>query len=88
MFFPDLDDRLYFGGKDYQVVVDASSSEVFASIFPARGSTAYLAVAILGFLAFVAEGLVATMNLFLALVLMGITVVAVLASSLFVARRL
>ncbi|NLK25617.1 MAG: zinc ribbon domain-containing protein [Euryarchaeota archaeon] len=88
VFFPIWTIDYTFGGKDYQVVVDASSSEVFASIFPARGSTAYLAVAILGFLAFVAEGLVATMNLFLALVLMGITVVAVLASSLFVARRL
>ena len=44
------------------MVVDASSSEVFASTFPARGSAAYLLVALVGFIIFLVLGFVATVS--------------------------
>jgi len=88
VFFPIWTIDYTFQGKGYQVVVDASSSEVFASSFPTRSSVAYIGVAALGFVAFAAEGLVATTNFTLGLVLMAATVAAVFAASLFVARRL
>lgn len=88
VLFPIWTVSYTYQGRGYQVVVDASSSEVFSSTFPTRSSIAYLAVAILGFVAFVAEGLLATANLWLGLALMGLTVIGVFAASLFVARRM
>lgn len=88
VYFPIWELRYSFKGKDYQVVVDASSSEVFSSAFPTRSSMAYLAVSILGFIAFAAEGLLATVNLYAGAALMAVTVAAVFATSLYVARRL
>ena len=88
VYFPIWELEYRFKGTDYQVVVDASSSEVFASVFPTRSSLAYLAVSTAGFIAFVAEGLLATVNLYAGAALMAITVAAVFASSLYVARRL
>jgi hypothetical protein len=88
VYFPIWKIEYKFKGQNYLVVVDASSSEVFASSFPTRSSMAYLAVSILGFMAFVAEGLLATVNLILGAALMAVTVAAVFAASLFVARRL
>ena len=77
-----------FDGKRYEIVIDASSGEVFSSEFPARGSGAYVAVAVVGFLAFLAEGLLATFDIPIALMAMGVTVIGVFISSLFVARRM
>ena len=88
VYFPIWELKYNFKGKDYQVVVDASSSEVFSSAFPTRSSMAYLAVSILGFIAFAAEGLLATVNLYAGAALMAVTVAAVFATSLYVARRL
>lgn len=88
VFFPIWKIDYKFKGQGYQVVVDASSSEVFSSSFPTRSSMAYLAVSVLGFIAFLAEGLLATVNLVLGVALMVATVVAVFATSLYVARRL
>ena len=88
VYFPIWKIDYTFNGKSYQVIVDASSSEVFANDFPARSSAAYLLVAIVGFLAFLVEGFLATVALVPALALMGLTVVAVFVLSLIVARRL
>jgi len=88
VYFPIWTLDYVFNQKKYGVVVDGVSGEVFASEFPTRSSSAYLAVAILGFFAFVAEGILATSSLGLAAVLMVVTVVAVFALALFVARRM
>jgi hypothetical protein len=88
VFFPIWTIDYTFNGTRYQVVVDASSSEVFSSAFPTRSSAAYMAVAIVGFLAFVAEGFLATVALVPAIAVMLITVVAVFYISLQVARRM
>ena len=77
-----------FQGKRYQAVVDASSSEVFASSFPTRSSTAYMLVAVIGFFAFIAEGLYAVSNILTALTLVLVTVMVVFGLSFFVARRM
>jgi hypothetical protein len=74
--------------RRYEVVVDASSGEVFASEFPTRSSAAYMVVACVGFAAFLVEGLMALESLPTALMLMAATVAGVFGSSLFVARRL
>lgn len=88
VYFPIWRIDYTFKGAPYQVLVDASSSEVFANSFPTRSSAAYLLVAIGGFLAFMAEGFIAAASLIPGLVLMGLTVVAVFIISLVVARRL
>jgi hypothetical protein len=68
--------------------VDASAGEVFSASFPTRSSAAYMVVAVLGFLAFAFEGLLALDSLATALALMVLTVIGVFAASFVVARRL
>lgn len=74
--------------KRYDVVIDASAGEVFASEFPTRSSAAYMVVAIAGFFAFALEGLLALESMGAALILMAATVIGVFAASYTVARRL
>lgn len=88
VFFPIWKIDYVFNQKRYEVVVDASSGEVFAAEFPTRSSSAYIAVAGLGFAAFVGEGVVATESLIAGVGLMVVTVVAVFALALYVARRM
>ena len=88
VFFPIWTIEYTFNGAKYQVVVDASSSEVFASTFPERSSAAYIMVALIGFIAFLAEGFLATVLLVPAVVMMALTVAAVFFLSLTVARRM
>jgi hypothetical protein len=88
VFFPIWTLTYAWKGKSYQVVVSASSGEVFAADFPKRSSSAYLLVAILGFVAFLAEGLLATNYLTIALIAMAVTVIAVFGLSYTVAKRL
>ena len=75
-------------GKRYQVVIDGSSGEVFASDFPKRGSGPYMAVAGVGFVAFMAEALLAGVSPGLAVILIAVTVAGVFGASLFVAWRM
>jgi len=88
VYFPIWTINYSFEGKQYSVVVDGVSGEVFSASFPVRGSAPYLLVAIVGFIAFIAEGLLATRNLAVGVILMIVTVVAILFLALYVARRL
>ena len=88
VFFPIWRLSYVFGQKRYEVVIDASAGEVFAGEFPTRGSTAYVAVAAVGFFAFALEGLLALESMAVAAVLMAATVAGVFVASYTVARRL
>ena len=88
VYFPIWKIDYVFNQKKYEVVLDGSSGEVFSSEFPMRSSTAYVAVAIVGFFAITAEGLVATSSLLAAVGLIAATVVALFGAALFVARRM
>lgn len=88
VYFPIWRIDYVFNQKRYQVVLDGSSGEAFAAEFPTRSSSAYLAVAGLGFVAFIGEGLLATVALLPAIGVMAATVVGVFAAALFVARRM
>lgn len=88
VYFPIWQVDYVFNQKKYNVVVDGSSGEIFASDFPTRSSAAYFAVAIAGFFAFVGEGIVATSSLALGAGLMVATLVGVFALALIVARRM
>ena len=88
VFFPIWKLDYVFNQKRYEVIIDASAGELFSSEFPTRSSMAYMAVAGLGFLAFLAEGFVAVASLGIGLALMGVTVVGVFAAALYVARRM
>jgi len=88
VYFPIWKIDYVFNQKKYEVVLDGSSGEVFSAEFPMRSSTAYVAVAAVGFLAIAAEGLVATSSMLLAAALIAVTVVAVFGAALFVARRM
>jgi hypothetical protein len=88
VYFPIWKLDYVFNQKRYEVVIDGSSGEVFAAEFPQRSSSAYLAVAGVGFLAFVGEGVVAISSLLTGIALMAVTAVAVFAIALLVARRM
>lgn len=87
VFFPIWNIDYSFQGKQYNVVVDGVSGEVFSGGFPERAAAPYIIVAIVGFLAFIAEGLIATMSLPIAIILMVLTVILVFFMALYVARR-
>lgn len=88
VFFPIWTLDYVYEGKRYQVVIDGSSGEVFASDFPKRGSGAYMAVAGVGYVAFLGEALLAWVEPGLAAILIVVTVAGVFGASLFVARRM
>ena len=87
VYFPIWTISYTFGGKSYNVVVDGVSGEIFSADFPARGSVPYLLVAVIGFVAFVAEGLLATRSIPIAAIAMVATVIGVFFLALYVARR-
>jgi len=91
VYFPIWNIQYSFEGFSYRAIIDASSSEVFASDFPPRKSAGYMAVAIGGFLAFVIEGILAYVfsdHLLVFAGIMAATVVGVFLASLHVARRM
>jgi hypothetical protein len=88
VFFPIWTITYAWRGKSYQAVVSANSGEVFAADFPKRSSSAYLLVAIIGFVAFIAEGILAASYPGAALMAMAATVVLVFVLSFTVAKRL
>ena len=90
VYFPIWTIDYTFEQKRYQAVVSATSGEVFTAEFPTRTSASYLLVAIAGFVAFIAEGLIAAQSgmLGLAVVMMLVTVLAVFGIAYYVATRL
>lgn len=88
VYFPIWTLSYSFEGKAYTVVVDGVSGEVFSAGFPVRGSVPYMLVAIIGFMAFVGEGLLAMTSVLLAGILMAVTVVAIFFLAMYVARRM
>ena len=92
VYFPIWNISYTFEGKPYTVVVDGVSGEVFSANFPVRGSAPYMLVALVGFVAFILEGLLAASNinnaLIIGMALMAVTVVGVFVMALQVARRL
>ncbi len=88
MYFPIWRIDYVFNQKRYQVVLDGSSGEAFAAEFPTRSSSAYLAVAGLGFVAFIGEGVLATQALLPAIGVMVATLIGIFAAALYVARRM
>jgi len=88
VYFPIWTIDYIFEQKKYQIIIDGSSGEVFAADFPQRGSAPYLAVAILGFIAFFGETLLTFVAPLLGVVLIAVTVAAVFMASLFVAWRM
>ncbi|KAF5044456.1 hypothetical protein DSECCO2_491600 [anaerobic digester metagenome] len=88
VYFPIWRLDYVFEQKNYVVVISASSGEVFSGEFPPRSSGAYIAVAGLGFVAFLAEGILALFSPLLAVGLIAVTIMGVFAASNFVARRM
>ena len=88
VYFPIWRLDYVFEQRNYVVVISASSGEVFSGEFPPRSSGAYIAVAGLGFVAFLAEGMLALFSPLLAVGLIAVTIVGVFAASNFVARRM
>jgi len=88
VYFPIWKVQYVFNQKRYEVVIDASSGEVFSAEFPMRSSSAYVLVAVVGFFVIMLEGLLATSSLLVAIGAIVATVVGLFAASLFVARRM
>ena len=90
VYFPIWTIEYVFEEKRYSAVVSATSGEVFTAEFPSRSSASYLLVAIAGFVAFIAEGLIAAQTgMFgLAVVMMLVTVLAVFGIAYYVATRM
>lgn len=88
VYFPIWKLDYVFNQKKYTAVIDGSSGEVFSSEFPTRSSAVYVIVAVVGFFAIMAEGLIATSSLVAAVGAIAVTVVALFGAALFVARRM
>ena len=88
VYFPIWRIDYVFDQKRFEVVVDASTGEVFSSMFPGRSSAAYMIVAVIGFMAFAFEGILALQSLATAAGLMVLTMIGVFVASYYVARRL
>jgi len=88
VYFPIWRLDYVFEQRTFVVVISASSGEVFSADFPQRSSVAYMAVAGIGFVAFLAEGLLASISPLPAMIMMVGTVVAVFLVANFVARRM
>jgi len=88
VYFPIWRLDYVFEQRAYVLVISASSGEVFSGEFPTRSSLAYMAVAGLGFVAFIVEGLLALISPVLAVGLMAVTVAGVFGAANYVARRM
>ncbi len=88
VYFPIWRLDYVFEQRTFVVVISASSGEVFSADFPQRSSVAYMAVAGIGFVAFLAEGLLALNSPLPAIIMMVGTVVAVFLVANYVARRM
>lgn len=75
-----------FQGKSYVALVEASTGRAMASVFPAKAETPYVAVAALGFVVFLIEGL-AFKNPFLKALLYAATAVPMLGFAYWVTRK-
>ncbi len=75
-----------FGGKRYQAVVEGSTGNVLASVYPEKAESPYILVAILGLVLFGIEGLIIS-NPFAKLLAYAVTSVPLLLVAWWVTRR-
>jgi hypothetical protein len=75
-----------FAGRPYAAVVEASTGAVFASVYPEKAETPYLAVAALGLLVFAVEGMLIVHPLWKALA-MGLTALPLFGAAWWVTSR-
>lgn len=75
-----------FGGRSYAALVEASTGDVFASIFPEKAEAPFYLVAALGLILFTLEGL-AIFNVFWKLVAYAVTAVPLVGLAWWVARK-
>ncbi len=75
-----------YRGRRYAALVDGSTGAVYAAVYPAKSESPYLLVAALGLAIFSIEGLIAP-NLFVRLLVIGVTAVPFFFAAYAVARR-
>ena len=75
-----------YGGRSWSALVDGSTGAVVASVFPAKAETPYRAMAAVGLVLFVIEGL-AIGNVLVKLAVYAVTAVPLLALSYLVTRK-
>jgi hypothetical protein len=75
-----------FGGRTWSALVDGSTGAVIAAVFPAKAEAPYRAMAAVGLLLFVVEGL-AIGNLFVKLVVYALTALPLVAASYWITRK-
>ncbi|MBC7081771.1 MAG: zinc ribbon domain-containing protein [Thermoplasmatales archaeon] len=89
VFFPIWYIEYSYKGNIYNVVIDASSGEVFSEKFPTRESYPYIAVASLGFFLFLIYGIISLFWKFTyGLIGMAITTPILFLASYFVAKNM
>lgn len=88
VYFPIYILDYVFDGKKWKAIISATTGEIFSGDYPKRSSSAYILLAAAGFVAFLAEGIVATQYLVLGLGLMGATVLGIFLASFMIAKRM
>ncbi|MEM1514383.1 MAG: zinc ribbon domain-containing protein [Candidatus Thermoplasmatota archaeon] len=89
VFFPIWYIEYDYKGNIYNVVIDASSGEVFSEKFPTRESYPYIAVAFIGFFLFLIYGVISAFwKLKYGLIGMAITIPFLFLASYFVAKKM
>ena len=75
-----------FAGKSWSALVDGSTGSVIAAVFPAKAEAPYRAVAAIGLVLFIVEGL-AIGNILVKLVVYGLTALPLVGLSYLVTRK-
>jgi DNA-directed RNA polymerase subunit RPC12/RpoP len=88
VYFPIYNMEYDYGGQRYQVTIDGSSGEVFASAWPPRQAAGYYAIGIGGFIACAIGGALLGTNPVGGAVCLGILVPAIFAGGYYVAKNM
>ena len=88
VYFPIYSIDYDYGGRRYQVTIDGSSGEVFASFWPPRQAAGYYAIGIGGFVVCAIGGALLGTNPILGGVIIGAMVPAMFAGGFYVAKNM
>jgi hypothetical protein len=88
VYFPIYSIDYDYAGRRYQVTIDGSSGEVFASFWPPRQAAGYYAIGIGGFVVCAIGGALLGTNPFLGGVIISLMVPAMFAGGLYVAKNM
>jgi hypothetical protein len=87
VYFPIWIIEYEYKGRPYNVVIDGSTGETFATDYPRRAETPFIAVAVVGFIIFLLAGIVIPFNAWIGIVAVLATLPAIFGAGYYVATK-